>query len=206
MADFQEPKPHSKKPENYRYEIQHSLNQLPARHRALGEVYEWVESCVLAVVCILLLFTCLARTATVSGPSMMPTLQNGDQLLLLQAGYHQPQHGDIIVIDRTQSDEPPIIKRVIGCAGDEIDIDFSSHEVRRNGELLKEDYINEPTALSYDVTFPVTVPDGAVFVLGDNRNHSMDSRAGEIGMVDLRRVMGKAVFRFIPLDQFGPTE
>ena len=108
-----------------------------------------------------------------------------------------------MVIDRNTQEESNLIKRVIGCAGDVIDIDFQQGVVYRNGEALDEPYINEPTFLQMDVEFPVTVPEGCIFVMGDNRNHSDDSRDSEIGMVDTRRVMGKALFRFFPLDRIG---
>lgn len=188
---------------DYRYDIQNSLNAACKKKETQGEVYEWVESCVFAVICILLIFTFFVRTATVSGPSMVPTLHNGDRLILQQIGYHDPQYGDVVVVDRTQSDEPPVIKRVIGKAGDTIYIDFETGEVWRNDQLLDEPYINEPTVTQRDVEFPVEVPQGTLFVMGDNRNQSLDSRASEIGMIDLRRVMGKAVFRFMPLGDIG---
>lgn len=168
-------------------------------------LYEWVESCIFAMAVIVLVFVLFLRSATVSGQSMFPTLHEGDWLILQQFGYHDPQYGDIVVIDRSHTGEEPIIKRVIGRAGDEIDIDFTCGEVRRNGELLDEDYINEYTYVSQDITFPVTVPDGRIFVMGDNRNYSLDSRSSRIGMVDLRRVMGKAIFRFLPIPKIGPV-
>lgn len=188
---------------DFRYDIKNSLNARERRRGAVAEVYEWVESCVIAVGVILLIFAFAARTATVSGPSMLPTLRDGDRLLLVQAGYHDPQYGDVVVIDRSQKGEPPIIKRVIGRAGDEIDIDFETGQVRRNGQTLDEPYLNEPTLTRRDVKFPVTVPEGSVFVMGDNRNHSLDSRSSDIGMVDVRHIMGKAVFRFFPFNKFG---
>ena len=191
---------------DFRYDIKNSLNARERRRGAVAEVYEWVESCVIAVGVILLIFAFAARTATVSGPSMLPTLRDGDRLLLVQAGYHDPQYGDVVVIDRSQKGEPPIIKRVIGRAGDEIDIDFESGQVRRNGQTLDEPYLNEPTLTRRDVKFPVTVPEGSVFVMGDNRNHSADSRTREIGMIDLRRVMGKAVYRFLPAGRAGEID
>ena len=191
---------------DFRYDIKNSLNARERRRGAVAEVYEWVESCVIAVGVILLIFAFAARTATVSGPSMLPTLRDGDRLLLVQAGYHDPQYGDVVVIDRSQKGEPPIIKRVIGRAGDEIDIDFETGQVRRNGQTLDEPYLNEPTLTRRDVKFPVTVPEGSVFVMGDNRNHSVDSRTREIGMIDLRRVMGKAVYRFLPAGRAGEID
>lgn len=177
--------------------------QEAVRKDMASEVFEWLESCIFAVVVILLVFTFFFRSATVSGTSMVPTLDNGERLILQQIGYNEPQYGDIVVVDRTQYKEPPIIKRVIGKAGDVIDIDFRTGDVRRNGELLYEPYINERTAIQHDVEFPVTVPDGTLFVMGDNRNNSADSRMTEIGMIDLRRIMGKAIFRFLPINKIG---
>lgn len=195
--------PEWKREWDFRYDIRNSLNNVRRPGEAVTELYEWIESCVLAIVVILTLFTFVLRTATVSGPSMAPTLHDGDRLILMQAGYNDPQYGDIVVIDRAAHSQPPIIKRVIGRAGDEIDIDFDTGNVWRNGVLLDEPYINEPTALSGDLTFPTRVPEGCVFVMGDNRNHSLDSRDSSVGMVDERRVMGEAVFRIYPLDKIG---
>ena len=195
--------PEWKREWDFRYDIRNSLNNVRRPGEAVTELYEWIESCVLAIVVILTLFTFVLRTATVSGPSMAPTLHDGDRLILMHAGYNDPQYGDIVVIDRAAHGQPPIIKRVIGRAGDEIDIDFDTGNVWRNGVLLDEPYINEPTALSGDLTFPTRVPEGCVFVMGDNRNHSLDSRDSSVGMVDERRVMGEAVFRIYPLDKIG---
>ncbi len=172
------------------------------RPDSLKEAFEWIESFIGVLAPLLLVMALLGRPATVFGISMMPTLQEGDRLLLQQIAY-EPQLGDVVVIDRNTQEESNLIKRVIGCAGDVIDIDFQQGIVYRNGEALDEPYINEPTFLQMDVEFPVTVPEGCIFVMGDNRNHSDDSRDSEIGMVDTRRVMGKALFRFFPLDRIG---
>lgn len=193
----------SRRKRTFRYGIKHSLNRIAARRARRRELFDWVESCVCALVLILLAFVFLVRTATVSGSSMVPTLHDRERLLLWQAGYHDPQYEDIVVVDRTGTGEPPVIKRVIGRAGDRIDIDFSAGEVRRNGELLAEPYVYEPTYAFQDVEFPVTVPEGTVFVMGDNRNHSLDSRDSSIGMVDLRRIMGRAVLRLYPFEAAG---
>ena len=193
----------SRRKKTFHYGIRRSLNWISARRTRRRELFDWVESCVDALVLILLAFVFLVRTATVSGSSMVTTLHDRERLLLWQAGYHDPQYGDIVVVDRTGTGETPVIKRVIGRAGDRIDIDFSAGEVRRNGELLDEPYIYEPTHAFRDVDFPAVVPDGTVFVLGDNRNHSLDSRDSSIGMVDLRQIMGKAVFRLYPFEAAG---
>lgn len=190
----------------YRYDLNNSLNHIQQRKYVNNDIYGWVEACVYAFAIIVLIFTLLIRTATVSGWSMYPTLSDGERLVLEQQASIELRHGDIIVVDRTFSGEEPIIKRVIGVAGDEIDIDFQTGEVWRNGQLLDEPYINEATRLSYNVQFPVTVPENAVFVLGDNRNNSLDSRSSRVGMVDLRSVIGRVILRFYPVDEFGRVE
>lgn len=175
----------------------------PGNGQAVKELYEWMESIILGVITVLLIFTFFARVVTVSGRSMVPTLHDGERLVLQQIGYHKPAYGDIVAVDRTAKGDVVLIKRIVGQEGDTIDIDFEKGEVRRNGELLEEPYINEPTMRSFDVEFPVTVPKGHVFVMGDNRNHSDDSRLAEIGMVDIRQLMGKAVFRYWPVSEIG---
>lgn len=171
--------------------------------KRMMSLYESVSTFGWVVVVLLLVFTFCVRNATVKGSSMVPTLINGERLILQQIGYDDPQYGDIVVIDRTQDYDQPLIKRVIGRPGDTIDIDFDTHEVFRNGELLDEPYINEPTAVTGDMQFPAVVPEGCVFVMGDNRNHSSDSRDMTIGMIDQRNIMGKAIFRFFPFGKFG---
>lgn len=169
----------------------------------LKEWYEWTETILVTVGTLLAVFLLVMRPATVNGPSMENTLHNGERLVLWQLGYHHPAYGDIVVVDRTQNQEPPIVKRVIGLPGDTIDIHFETGQVWRNGELLEETYIKGPTRLSCDIDFPVQVPEGCVFVMGDNRNNSLDSRSSQVGMVDERRVMGKAVVRFYPFHKVG---
>ena len=189
----------------YSKDIEHALHAEQRSGHWLARGYEWAESCIYAVIFMLLIFSFVMRTVTVAGISMVPTLQEGDRLLLWEAGYWDPQYGDVVVIDRTLSEQPPIIKRVIGRAGDTIDIDFHTGTVERNGEVLDEPYVAELTTTQKDVQFPVTVQDGCLFVMGDNRNHSADSRSGEIGMVDVRYVLGKAVYRFFPVGNMGPV-
>ena len=177
----------------------------PAGRRWMQRLYDWVGAFMAALACVTFIFLCLARTAQVSGASMRPTLSEGDRLLIWELGYH-PQHGDIVVIDRSHKGELPIIKRVIGLPGDVIDIDLARGMVLRNHEPIAEPYTQGPTYLSWDVDFPVTVPDGALFVLGDNRSHSLDSRSSEIGMVDEQRLMRRAVFRLTPFYTAGWIE
>ena len=170
------------------------------------DLFEWAESLLFPVVVMTLIFTFLVRPATVNGSSMVPTLHDGERLILQQIGYEEPEYGDIVVIDRSQDGDEALVKRVIGKGGDIIYIDFDTHEVWRNDTLLDEPYINEPTAVQRDIEFPVKVPQGCIFVMGDNRNNSLDSRDSSIGMIDTRRVMGKAIFRFFPFNKAGLLE
>ena len=146
------------------------------------------------------------RAAPVRGSSMEPTLRDGDCIFVQTAGYHQPRQGDIVAIRAKDRQGKHLIKRIIAREGDTVQIDFEAGMVFVNGQLLEEPYINEATTLSGDIPFPVTVPPGCFFVLGDNRNHSQDSRSSALGFVPLDDIEGRAVFRFAPLSRFGPIE
>ena len=152
----------------------------------------------LAVILVLLLL--VFRVNVVSGPSMNDTLVDGDYLLLLgNTFYTTPKCGDIIVAGKDCYDGvEPIIKRVIAVAGQRVDIDFEAGTVYVDNEPLSEPYTLTPTNLSEGVEFPLTVEKGCIFVMGDNRNHSKDSRSPQIGLVDTRQVLGKAIFLFFP--------
>ncbi len=163
-------------------------------------LYEWIESAVFALVCVTLLFTFVFRIVGVSGRSMLNTLHNGDRLIVFNTGY-TPARGDIVIVRR--DDEEPIVKRVIGVAGDVVSIDEQTEKVYLNGEELDEPYLDCTTPTLYGFTGPYTVPAGTIFVMGDNRPESHDSRAPDIGAVKLDHVMGKAVFRILPLSSFG---
>ena len=149
---------------------------------------------------ILLILLLLSRVVVVSGTSMNPTLIGGDYLLLLSTPfYHSPQYGDIIVASKDSFENgEPIIKRVIAVEGQTVDIDFVSGTVKVDGIVLEEGYINGRTTLNEGVSFPLTVDEGCVFVLGDNRGRSQDSRSPEIGLIDQREILGRALFLFLP--------
>ena len=152
------------------------------------------------LVVILLVFLLLFRVVVVSGVSMNSTLVHGDYLLLINnVFYREPKQGDIIVAAKDSfKDGEPIIKRVIATEGQWVDIDFVTGVVYVNGTALEESYINTPTNLYEGVDFPFLVDDGCIFVMGDNRNESKDSRSPEIGQIDKREILGKAIFLFLP--------
>lgn len=153
---------------------------------------EWFEAMVMAMVAVSLIFTFVVRMIRVDGESMVPTLQDGQRLLITSFPY-QPRYGDIIVTDSYTAYGKPLVKRVIGMEGDTIDIDFQNGVVYRNGEALDEPYTAEPTYLQESVEFPVTVPEGCLFVMGDNRNHSTDSRDLRVGFIYVNDVLGCAL-------------
>ena len=164
------------------------------------EILEWLESIVFAMVIAIFLFTFVVRLAAVEGHSMEPTLYGKDRLIIRTLNY-KPEIGDIVVVEIP--DQDPLIKRIIATEGQKGDIDFEEGVVYRDGEALEEPYTLEPTYREEDVRFPVTVPEDCVFVMGDNRNHSTDSRDSMVGMVPEKYVIGEAVFRFMPFDSVG---
>ena len=161
---------------------------------------------ILAVVVVLCLL-CF-RVVVVSGPSMYHTLVDGDYLLLLNNTlYHNPQQGDIVVAGRTGYGEgEPIVKRVIATEGQEVNIDFNQGVVYVDGVALEEPYTYTSTTLWEGTNFPQTVEPGHVFLMGDNRMNSMDSRDPRIGQVDTRQILGKAVVLFLPGNNGGMEE
>lgn len=169
------------------------------------ELYEWAQALVYSVVFVVVLFTFFVRIIGVDGTSMIPTLQHNDKIVVTNM-FYEPSQGDIIVLRKESFLEEPIVKRVIATEGQTVDIDFISHNVYVDGIRLDEPYINAPTTREGDVSFPVTVPEGFVFVLGDNRNNSADSRISRLGMVDERYILGRVVFRVYPMNKIGKVE
>lgn len=166
------------------------------------EVYDYLSSFIFAIAAVLLFFTFVFRTVTVDGISMQSTLHGGDRLILFDLGY-TPKRGDIVVVS-TPAVPEPIIKRVIATAGQTVNVDAETHKVYVNGKALDEPYAQYIDSDERgNVSFPVTVPSGHVFVMGDNRNHSYDSRFSEVGMIDTRNIAGHAVLRLFPFSKFG---
>ncbi len=169
------------------------------------EIYDWMQCIVVALVACILIFTFVGRMIGVDGGSMLPTLEDGDRIIITNI-HGKLEYGDIVVLTKREFSREPIVKRVIATEGQTVDIDFQAGEVYVDGVLLDEPYINEPTTRQLDMKFPVTVPEGCIFVMGDNRNKSTDSRASTIGFVDTRCVLGKAVNIIYPLSRFGMIE
>ena len=163
------------------------------------DLYEWAQALVCSVLAVVLLFTFVIRLIGVDGHSMVPTLQDGDRLLVLNSLLDDDyQYGDIVVLRKDTFMTEPIVKRVIATEGQTVDIDFDAGMGYVDGQLLEETYIREPTHLEEGLEFPVTVPEGCVFVLGDNRNDSDDSRDPDLGPVDTREILGRAVALLFP--------
>ena len=188
----------------------------------LKDTYEWIRCIILAIIACVLIFVLVARVIDVRGSSMLPTLEDGDKIIItrLAGGY---ENGDIVVLRKDSFRAEPIVKRVIGIAGQTVEINFVEGTVSVDGHVLNEPYVFEKTYDSYHIMDPlyydvygidpkddvgegwvrVTVPEGHIFVMGDNRNNSSDSRVSTIAFVDTRDVMGKAVFRMYPFFKVG---
>ena len=164
------------------------------------DLYEWVQSLVGSVLVVVAIFTFVIRMMGVDGHSMLNTLQHGDRLLVVNSMlYHDYKYGDIVILRKNGVfDDDPIVKRVIAVEGQTVDIDFAEGIVYVDGEALEEDYIREPTYTAEGTEFPLTVPEGSIFVMGDNRNGSSASRDYRLGTVDTRYVIGKAAFLIFP--------
>jgi len=163
---------------------------------AMG-IYDWVQCIVSALICGIFVFMLLARVIGVIGSSMYPTLWSGDKVITSNL-FYKPKQGDVIVLQTDTFGEEPIVKRIIAMGGQTVDIDFSTGAVYVDGVQLEEDYINDLTHQKEDFSGEVTVPDGCVFVMGDNRNASTDSRSNSVGFVDERCIIGRVLLIVIP--------
>ena len=188
-------------------------SQKPNKPSLLSSIFDYVEIFVFAICAVILIFSFAIRLCKVEGPSMEKTLI-ADEMLLVSNLFYTPERGDIIVFHQTDTLDEPVVKRVIATEGETIDIDFNTWTVKitdtdGNTFILDEPYMHLDSGraiLLSSRTYPYKVPEGCLFVMGDNRNHSSDSRGDTIGMVDERRVLGKVVFRITPFDKIGPVD
>ena len=163
------------------------------------ELHDWMKIVFTTIICAIFVFIFIGRQIGVKGDSMLPTLHWYDKIVVSNM-FYTPKNGDIVVF-QTPSDifgGTPLVKRVIATQGQEIDINFETGEVFVDKKVLDEPYINESTHSRQDFDGPVVVPEGHIFVMGDNRNRSSDSRSASVGFVDTRHILGKVLFLIIP--------
>ena len=152
-----------------------------------------VQTCALPI----FIFLFFGRIVAVDGSSMYATLHNNDKLIVSNL-FYEPEQGDVIVFQTDAFGEQLLVKRVIATGGQTVDIDFETGVVYVDGAALQEDYVFEPTYTQEDFSGEITVPEGCLFVMGDNRNASTDSRSARVGLVDERSVIGKVYLVAFP--------
>ena len=188
--------------ENLNYEGKQEVTQSDSGSFE-NTIYDWARCLVSAVAGVVLLFVLVLRLIGVSGGSMQNTLYTGDRLLMVNSIFCNFEQGDIVVINAYNAQlDDTIIKRIIAVGGQTIDIDFSTGIVFVDGEALEEDYVKELTFTTGGTQFPLTLAEDEVFVMGDNRNASTDSRSTLLGAVKKDYIQGEAFFLLIP----GKTE
>lgn len=186
----------------------------------LGEFFDYFELFIFSACAVLILFSFVTRLCRVDGPSMLNTLHDSEMLLVSDA-FYTPERGDIIVFHQT-GDNPgdlnePIVKRVIATEGEWLHIIKNNNSLtvtvydsnKQNPIVLDEIYANYEYGTGAYYSYPAEpfqIPEGCLFVMGDNRGNSLDSRSDAISFVDERRILGKVLFRLTPLDKFGAVD
>ena len=163
---------------------------------------EWVECIASAVILVVLLSTFVFRLITVDGASMMNTLQDGNRVVISHL-FYQPAQDDIVVFSTHVDGNQTFIKRIIATEGQTVDIDYESDTIYIDGVPYADGHAAQDMYAIGDIAFPVTVPDGCVFVMGDNRNHSKDSRFSDVGMIATDQILGRLIVRIYPFDVLG---
>lgn len=162
--------------------------------KTIRNIYDFASILVSAVLAVCLIFTFVFKISAVDGDSMNNTLHNGDKVLITARDW-TIERGDIVVISQPNAFNKVLIKRVIATEGQTVEINGKTHQVIVDGEVLEEPYIAQPLIVQGSWNYPVTVPEGCVFVMGDNRNRSTDSRDSAVGMIDTRYIVGEAIYR-----------
>ena len=180
-------------------------SELTFREKAIINLYDMASVLTVALVTIMLIFTFVFRIVGVVGSSMVPTLHDGDWLMV-SAYDSKPQYGQVVIVTQPNWFNEPIVKRIIATENQTVDINFISGEVYVDGVLLNEPYINNLTTNNEGVQFPVTVPEGHVFVMGDNRQGSTDSRSDKIGFIDENYILGVVKYRMFAGDEYGKVK
>jgi signal peptidase I len=190
-----------------------------AKEILLKSFGDLIETVLIASFTVLVIFSFILCPVSISGSSMNNTFNDNDRVCMVSL-FYTPKCGDIVIVDQKDAyllDEnnevytseglnKKIIKRVIATGGQTLDIDFETGTVTLDGEVLQEDYINGSTILDeHGFEFPITIPEGYVFVMGDNREHSTDSRSDKVGLIPVENVVGHVVCRFYPFSQFKVT-
>ena len=192
-------------------EPEEETNEEQAPRRPGADLYDWLQMFLGCVVAAVVLFNCVARLTRVDGGSMDTTLQHGEIMLIWSLGY-TPKQGDIVVLNKTSvllpdwTEPRAIVKRVIATGGQTVDVDYSTGAVYVDGRPLDEPYLHEEMRRPGPPSMQEThweVPEGSIFVMGDNRNYSTDSRDSLLGAIDTDYILGKAVLALWPLDRFG---
>ena len=181
----------------------------------LGDALDYIEIFVVALCLVILLFSFGFRLCTVSGPSMENTLYNNEQLVITDV-FYKPKAGDIVVFHHLGNLNEPVVKRVIAVEGETVKLEYTDTSMIvtvTSADGKSSRVLNEEDYMYYDLNhimirrdMEYTVGEGQIFVMGDNRNHSTDSRSQEIGMVDVRSVLGKVIFRVTPFERFGAVK
>lgn len=189
-----------------------------SRKKKVSNVFDFIDIIGVSVAIVMVIFIFFFRLTTVNGTSMWDTLEDKERLIISNV-FYTPKDGDIIVFEQQDGGfKEPLVKRVIATEGQTLYIDFTNWAVfvdgkqiiepyvtRENKAMDKENYLSLYSGM-FDKNGFITIPEGYIFVMGDNRNHSSDSRSQGVGLVRLEDVMGKVLLRVAPLNKFGAVD